>query len=673
MRPSADTELGVTKKNDDLWYKGTRRPGPRPGSSSHGWKSATRLPPRKTFKRIGLLLLAITAIYLFIHNIPTDLGPAKTGRPFYTHPNPNAPPGGVPRPNSANAVGDLDKEKDLTATRRDYNGPVRFLYLGETLHAIAGTKGTSPVNKNVLFAASSLQSAASLLPLACQMGRELRSYVHFALMSRSEISIEELQEVNGVDDSCQIIFHDARAEHLGAAVDETFKQSVARALYHIDHYMHPQAIIVDSSELEEPLFLSSLRRQAKDMNLASPIIELPEHAEARLAWITKLDAKSLAQWDLINVDIVVHAHAGASGSLIRLLKSLSVADYTACTVPHLTIELPEKIDPPTSQFLQNFQWPPRSASSLKSANRLTLRHRILGRGDSEEESSVRFLESFWPANPVFSHALVLSPQVELAPEYFHYLKMSVLEYRYSTRALHQAWDQRLFSISLDLPTTNLDASQPFVPPSRLPDRLDDLEIDSAPPDAPSPFLWQAPNSNAALFLGEKWAELHGFVSQVLEAQHGLESTPSVLAEKAVSRDYPAWMEHALRLCRARGYWTLYPSKDLAANLATVHGELYQQPEEYESDGRGAEHEDGDEVRLRHESLLDALPGGEVLRFAQMPLLSWDDKLITLDALNEATLKYAAEFRRTVGGCTETPAAAPEPSAQDLFCSGDDGI
>lgn len=460
---------------------------------------------------------------------------------------------------------------------------------------------------------------------------------------------------------------------MSIAADENFKQSIARALYHINNYMHPQAIIVDSSEVEEPLFLSSLRRQAKDMHLASPIIELPEHAEDRLAWITKLDARSLAQWDLVNVDIVVHAHAGASGSLIRLLKSLSVADYTACTVPHLTIELPEKIDPPTGQFLQSFQWPPQSASSPKSANRLTLRHRILGRGDSEEESSVRFLESFWPANPVFSHALVLSPQVELAPNYFHYLKMSVLEYRYSTRALHQAWDQRLFSISLDLPTTNLDASQPFVPPSRLPDKLDDLELDSSSPEAPSPFLWQAPNSNAALFLGEKWAELHGFVSQVLEAQHGLESTPDLLAEKAVSRDFPAWMEHALRLCRARGYWTLYPSKDLAASLVTVHGELYQQPEEYEADGRGTEHEDGDNASLRHESLLDALPGGEVLRFAQMPLLSWDDESITLEALNEATLRYAAEFRRTVGGCAETPAAAPEPFAQDLFCPGDDGI
>lgn len=459
---------------------------------------------------------------------------------------------------------------------------------------------------------------------------------------------------------------------MSIAADENFKQSIARALYHINNYMHPQAIIVDSSEVEEPLFLSSLRRQAKDMHLASPIIELPEHAEDRLAWITKLDARSLAQWDLVNVDIVVHAHDGASGSLIRLLKSLSVADYTACTVPHLTIELPEKIDPPTSQFLQNFQWPPRSASSPTNVNQLTLRHRIHRRGDSEEESSVRFLESFWPANPIFSHVLVLSPQVELSPHYFQYLRMAILEHRYSVRALSQASDQRLFGVSLDLPTTNLGGSEPFVPPSRLTSGLDGLGPSSPPTTGPTPFLWQAPNSNAALVTGEKWAELHGFVSQLLEAQQGFQTTPDLLAEKAVSRDYPAWMEHALRLCRARGYWSLYPSRDMAASLATVHGDLYQPPAEFEDDAGDSKHDDEDEMVIRHDSLLDRLPDGELLRVGEIPLLSWDDKQISLEALGKASTEYTAEFRRTVGGC-KLSAASSDPSRQDLFCLDDEGI
>lgn len=209
MRPPLDPEVGVTKKDDDLWIRGSssRKPG-----SSHGWKAAPpRLPPRKTFRRIGLLLLIMTAVYLFIHNMPTDLKPATSRRPVYTYPNPNPPPGGVPKPNPPNPVGQTgqpdDEGKGATAARRDYEGPVRFLELAQTLHAIDGTKGTSAVNKNVLFAASSLRSAATLLPLACQMGKELRAYVHFALTSRSEIPMQELRDVNGVDDSCKIIFH----------------------------------------------------------------------------------------------------------------------------------------------------------------------------------------------------------------------------------------------------------------------------------------------------------------------------------------------------------------------------------------------------------------------------------------------------------------------------------
>lgn len=208
MRPFVDPEVGVTKKDDDLWTKGSRKPS----SSQHGWKAAAppRIPPRKTLKRIGLLLLALTAVYLFIHNIPTDLGPARSRRPVYTsaQPNPNAPPGAVPRPSNPNTPGQpVGQDGPAAAAGLGYDGPVRFLELAESLHAIEGTKGASPINKNVLFAASSLRSAAILLPLACQMGRELRAYVHFALLSRSEISVEGLLDINGIDENCKIIFH----------------------------------------------------------------------------------------------------------------------------------------------------------------------------------------------------------------------------------------------------------------------------------------------------------------------------------------------------------------------------------------------------------------------------------------------------------------------------------
>lgn len=406
------------------------------------------------------------------------------------------------------------------------------------------------------------------------------------------------------------------------------------------------------------------------MDLSAPIIELPAGAEERLSWLTKLDAASLLQWNRVSVDILIHAHTDASGSLIRLLKSLSDADYIACAIPHLTIELPEQIDPPTRQFLQDFRWPPRSAQSPTGSNQLTLRHRLSRRDLSEEESSVRFLESFWPANPSYSHVLVLSPQVELSPNYLHYLRMGLLEYKYSTQALAQGWDKRLLGISLDLPSTYINGSDPFTPPTEA------VEGASRPDSrlatgSPTTFLWQAPNSNAVLFTGEKWVELHSFVWQTLEAQHAAATPLTLLSEKSVSKEYPAWLEHILRLSRAKAYWTMYPSPQLAGNLATVHNELYRQPEEYENGGDRMKHNDGDEVIIHKQSLLDSLSSkGALPRFNEMPLLRWDGTKSTIQELGDDADAYATQFRNTVGGCAGVK--MPE-NAGYLFCKGDDGI
>lgn len=432
--------------------------------------------------------------------------------------------------------------------------------------------------------------------------------------------------------------------------------------------MHPQAVIVDGSDAEDRAFVRALKQQASKMSLQASIIELPAHAEEKLSWITKLDAASLLQWSKISIDILVHAHAGAFGSLIRLLKSLNAADFSGCAIPHLTIEIPEDLDPSTAQWLQNFQWPPRNANEPSKASQLTLRRRISRRGPTEEESSVRFLESFWPTNYLLSHVLVLSPQAELSPNFFHYLKMTILEYRYSSNANSQTWYQRLFGISLDLPTTTLGGTTRLGPPPTL--RMKD----SSTADDSTPFLWQAPNSNAALFTGEKWVELHSFVSQVLDVQHSSSAIPALLTDKSVSRDYPAWMEHVLRLCQARGYWTLYPSVELATNLATIHTDLYRPPEEYENDGTATKHsghDDDDEIVIRRKTLLQSLPnGGDLLRFDDMPLLAWDGTQTDIEGLYATAATYATQFRLTVGGCEGAAAAIPEMM---LFCTVDTGI
>lgn len=195
-----DEELG--KKDDD--HKGGTLPTVRP---QQRWAPA-RAPMRKTIKRLALAIAIGFLVYVFVHNIPTDLPIRDRRRPVYKHDGDGAklssfqPPPRKSKPPSPSHAG-----HDAEPPAQAYSGPVKFLELAESLHAISSTRGGFLMNKNVLFTASSLKSAAALLPVACQMGSELRNYVHFALMSRSTIDIEELRALNGVDESCHVIFH----------------------------------------------------------------------------------------------------------------------------------------------------------------------------------------------------------------------------------------------------------------------------------------------------------------------------------------------------------------------------------------------------------------------------------------------------------------------------------
>ncbi|KAI1849330.1 hypothetical protein JX266_004825 [Neoarthrinium moseri] len=633
----SDEEMG--KKDDDhvpsAVNVGLRKPN---------WHPA-RAPQRRGVKRIALALLALGLVYLFIHNIPTDLGPRNAGRPMYTD----------RRPHSATTKGGAQSGiygDDASAVAHTYTGPPRFLELAASLHAISTTRGGMLLNKNILFATSSLKSAAALLPVACQMGRESRNYVHFALMSRSQISIEELKSINGMDESCQIIFHDARTDKAAIMTDERMEYSTFRALHHVHMYMHPQAIIVDGSGSENWFFTKGAAAHVKATG--NTLIELP-HSAQKLLWITKLDSRSLRAWNDNHVDILIQATPGASGSLIRLLRSLSSADFSSCSIPHLTIELPHDIDPPTKQYLETFQWPPAHIPNPTSAKYVTLRHRIPRRGLTEEESSV-----------------------EVAPNFFHYIKYTLLEYRYSEASHIQHWDARLFGISLEQPLQHLSGKARFSPPLSL--------HEATETEVASSFLWQAPTSNAMLFMGEKWAEMHDLVSRSFEIQQGSSDVPALLAKKEISREHPSWLEHALRLSRLRGYWTLYPGEDTAKSLATVHTDLRHSPEEYSKsadevtltdESSDKDFEDalkrlkaGPESNLElHSSLQSLVEAGSLRPFGNLPLLTWDGRKTDLERLDSLAADYAIEFITQVGKCEdETRSKRIELSVQDLFCT-----
>ncbi|KAK1635412.1 hypothetical protein BDP81DRAFT_450311 [Colletotrichum phormii] len=660
----SDEEMG--KKDDDH-----HRPG---GSAIKNpmllrnrnpqWQPAAKMPSRRLFRRIAYLLVIAAGLWYLLSDLSLGFGQRP---PNYIYPYPeDASPS---RDLSSRKTGRLAQGQPIPpAAEHDYNGPVKFHRLANSLHAIAATKGSQPINQNVLFAASNLRSISSLLPFACKMGTELRSYVHFAVMSRSDINLDELKKINGVDDTCYIIWHDARADFSPLSTDARLEQSAARALRHISTYMHPQAIIVDGSDDEYVPFMKGTRDETG--RLKTPLIELPAGAWTHLSWLSKLDSASLAAWNQVSVDILIQAPASGSGSLLRLLKSLNDADFTAFSIPHLTIELPQDIEPATAKFLETFRWPPPHVHNPGRVQMLSLRHRIPRQRMTEEESSIRFLESFWPTTPKYSHILVLSPQAELAPGFFHYLKYTVLEYRYSRLTTLQKWDQRLLGISMTTPSMYLDGKKDFIEPTA--EGATDLEPGTS-------YLWQAPNSNAILFFGDRWIELHGLVSQVDALQHarGAEPSPALIAEKQVSKKFPSWLEHMLRLSRLRGYFTLYPSAETAATIATVHQELYQAPEEYEKEGgEGKRTASLSESRFGSGSLvqtMDTLPNNGSLKPANdLPLLGWEGEGTNLRHIYQMAIEYMFTWREQVGGCSkeESQRDHVDGSARDLFCTPD---
>ncbi|MBE3044909.1 hypothetical protein IMZ48_20590 [Candidatus Bathyarchaeota archaeon] len=192
----------MAKKDDDKKL-------PPPVTS---WAPA-RSGPRRSARRIALLLLFFTIVYLTYTRLraaPTLRGqlrdhlPSRESFPsFPKYENPSGahfdrvwPPsepkpekiGGEPTP--AGSSGSRDAQTSLSLPA-----------LPSTLEDVEDTLG------NVLFASLSLKSAAALLPLACEMGRRGRNRVHYAVMSRDYMPIRELTKINGIDESCGIVFH----------------------------------------------------------------------------------------------------------------------------------------------------------------------------------------------------------------------------------------------------------------------------------------------------------------------------------------------------------------------------------------------------------------------------------------------------------------------------------
>src|SRR6478735_12823863 len=182
-------------------------------------------------------------------------------------------------------------------------------------------------------------------------------------------------------------------------------------------------------------------------------------------------------------------------------------------------------------------------------------------------------------------------------------------------------------ISFYSPSTLLDDTTPLTVP-----RAEDADEKTGS----SPFFWQAPTSDAVLFMGDKWVELHGYVSRILEKQQTGTETPAFLAKKSTSKKHPAWLEYVLQLSQLRGYVTLYPRPETAATILGAHSDLPNTPEEYlGEETKSQENGEADEATSRFDpaspiDMLATLPReGQLLSLGELPLVSWSGKPTTL--------------------------------------------
>ncbi|KAL2691788.1 hypothetical protein Neosp_002179 [[Neocosmospora] mangrovei] len=584
----------MAKKDDDHHIHGHNPRLPQ-------WQ-ATRAPRRRALGRLVAYFVFASLIFYVVYNLILSPSNSVTDR--------NQPATNRESVPGQGAKGGQDKA---------YNGPLRFPELAKTLRNIQGTGGSYERNRNVLFAASNLKSVSTLLPMACQMFAQDMNHVHFAIAGSSEVPLKELLQINGIDDSCKLFLH-----------------------VYINNFMHPQAIIVDGSHLEDDYFLHAIRDQV--MATKSALIELPDKPETRFSWISKLDASSLSAWNKVHFDILIQAPPLGTANLQRLLTSLRNADKSPISIPHLTIELPSVVEQPLEKFLSGFQWPLRSSGQLPQSQMISLRHRIPSHQIDEEESSLN------------------RPDV----------KYTMLHSFYSRASILHDWTDNIMGISLQSRSTLLDDTTPLTAPKTTDDS-----------DSDNPFFWQAPTSDAILILGDKWVELHGYVSRILERQHTKTDTPAFLAKKHATKKHPAWLEYVLQLSRLRGYLTLYPSPETANVILGAHSDLSNVPEEY----LGDEEEDGDKGRADKATstfdstslinMLATLPGkGELPALEEVPLVSWDGKTLTFAEMESSSRTLARLFRQEVGGCSESQSDEEDDygmprrdkDAGDLFCN-----
>ena len=609
---------------------------------------------------------------------------------------------GLPKSRSESIQDQRDYDLNNPSSQT-YAGPINLPKLTDSLYSALEMDSYSEISQSVLFAASNLSSISRLLPLACEMARWERNFIHFVILSRESLPLSIILEVNGIQAKhCPMYTHDGRPDSPEHSTDKRARSATRYAIDKVLYHVQPKAVITDDVDSENSFFTDSIVQRSEEYEIT--LINIPKGDIRRFFWLSRLDGGSLSTWHKFSIDILVPVQSGLAGSLSRLFNSLKAADYSGFKMPRLILELPAKVDSTTREILDEVIWPPDMEGTLDVNSGLVLHHRILHQTGTSKEASLKFLESFWPNHKQNSHVLLLSPQTEVSPLFYHYLRYVTMAYQYNPPSEYQA--RSLLGIGLDAPVFYSNGTIPFT-----------SKINSIPtkPRNPSqgfgmgsdtPFLWATPSMNTLIF-GDKWKELHSFVGLHMVKERMKSYDPSILSH---DRDQAPWIEYLFELMRARGYTIFHPAVEPTGQLA-ITGDVNtydRQPQSSESSfgldksemapsllssiGRNRMKSSGslfpypsssndnswddnnkysiinDDKALAtsQQFLHDILSlNGDLPKAGHLPILSHQGKLISSSEARQLADDFADWFRREIGGC---PASSTSNAGDDDLIS-----
>ncbi|KAH6614313.1 hypothetical protein C7974DRAFT_321465 [Boeremia exigua] len=679
-----DEELG--KKDDDHNFKPARRPGA-------GWPHS----PRWRRKRVLLLVGAFCLFSLAMHYMsgPTPDAPPAHHASFQL-PHAAPPRGSQSDPHTADAREPAGPPPGMRAPRRGHQAPhtfdglYKFYRLAKSLRGAAHTDGFRKTNRNVLFAMSSLQSAATLLPLVCEMSKWNRNWVHAAFVGRADIPLDAILDINGIDrKQCPAIWHDARPDYAEYSTDARAEAAVQSALSHLQNFLHPQVAITDDPAAEDAFFAAAVRNKTAALDI--PLIEVPAGRWDAWGWLTRLDAAALRAWHVPSIDVVVQVPPDSS-SVLQLLRSLAAADYTGLRAPRLTLELPAALDPVVERALQNLQWPPPAhpqtpdQNQNQNQNQLILRRRLTPPA-TPSDAAARVLDAFWPQGPD-AHVLLLAPTAQLATQWLHYARYHVLEYGYSS---FSPAPRELLGVSLlrpDVPAQDGSSggkdgggtgekTKLRYPGVR--DLHDPRYATQWPDTTAVPFLRQTMDSVeslATLFFADGWREFWEFGR--LRSEHRAAFPAAKKEQEEGERgDANGWTAWGTQFMRARGLFVLVPARP----WGVLHREI---------DGSSTSSADPNTRNQEpplppaSKSLTYLLPfDADLPVLSDLPHLLHNNILLDPGSVGSVARKYGRVFREEVGGCggkdkkekgegsVGIGRAREDRGVRGLFCFGDE--